>query len=119
MCAYILQENLIWLEINELAKAAATFISEHISEDLSVQRLCAELHVNKNMLYNSFHSHFNCTINDYVIKERIWKAKGLLKNSSLTINQICTEVGLKNPTYFTKMFREQTGVTPSAYRNQK
>lgn len=119
MSASILQDNLIWLELNELAKAAATFISEHLSEDLSLSRLCQELNVNKNVLYNSFHSHFDCTVNDYIIKERIWKAKNLLKNSSLPVNQICEEVGLKTPTYFCKMFREQTGVTPLVYRKQK
>jgi len=119
MSVSILQDNLIWLELNELAKAAATFISEHLSEDLSLGRLCDELNVNKNVLYNSFHSHFDCTVNDYITKERIRKAKSLLKNSSLPVNQICEEVGLKTPTYFCKMFREQTGVTPLNYRKQK
>ena len=119
MSVSILQDNLIWLELNELAKAAATFISEHLSEDLSLSRLCDELNVNKNVLYNSFHSHFDCTVNDYITKERIRKAKSLLKNSSLPVNQICEQVGLKTPTYFCKMFREQTGLTPLAYRKQK
>jgi len=119
MSISILQDNLIWLELNELAKAAATFISEHLSEDLSLSRLCNELNVNKNVLYNSFHSHFDCTVNDYITKERIHKAKSLLKNSTIPVNQICEQVGLKTPTYFCKMFREQTGLTPLAYRKQK
>lgn len=119
MSVSILQDNLIWLELNELAKAAATFISDHLSEDLTLSRLCQELNVNKNVLYNSFHSHFNCTVNDYITRERIRKSKSLLKHSSMPVNQICEEVGLKTPTYFCKMFRQQTGVTPLAYRKQK
>ena len=115
----ILQDNLIWLELNELAQAAATFISDHLAEDLSLKRLCKELNVNKNVLYNSFHSHFGCTVNAYITKERIRKAKSLLTHSSMPINQICENVGLKATTYFCKMFREQTGVTPLVYRKQR
>lgn len=116
MSVSILQDNLVWLELNELAMAAANFITDHLSEELSLNRLCKELNVNKNILYSSFHSHFDCTVNNYVIKERIKKAKFLLKHSSLSVSQICEEVGLKTTTYFCKMFREQTGVTPLVYR---
>ncbi|MEE1315107.1 MAG: PocR ligand-binding domain-containing protein [Faecalimonas sp.] len=121
MSVSIIQENMIWLELNELADAAAAFIREHLSEDLSLTSLCQTLHVNKNLLYDSFHTHYHCTVNEYITKERMKKAKSLLKNSTLPVSQICEELGLKTPAYFIKRFREQTGITPLAYRkkNQK
>lgn len=119
MSISILQDNLIWLELDDLAEGAAVFISNHLSEDLSLGHLCAELNVSKNMLYNSFHRHFGCTVNEYIIKERIQKAKSLLRDSTLSVNQICEQVGFKAPPYFCKLFREQTGLTPLAYRKEK
>lgn len=117
--ASILQNRLIWVELDDLAKAAAAFISENISEALPLQLLCDELNVSKTLLYTCFHSCFDSTVNDYITKERIKKAKSLLSGTSLSVSQICEQVGLKTPTYFCQVFRKQTGMTPLAYRKKK
>lgn len=49
---------------------------------------------------------------------KIRSAKKVLKNSSLTINQIAEKIGYQNPTSFVKMFKKATGVTPTEYRQK-
>ncbi len=53
----------------------------------------------------------------YLHAQQITKAKTLLRGSELSIAEICFNIGMNSPAYFTKTFRELTGKTPSAYRN--
>ena len=53
-------------------------------------------------------------IRNYVILE----AKVLLKSSDLPINEISEALNFANPSFFSKYFRKQTGLTPNRFRNQ-
>ncbi|MCA5961205.1 helix-turn-helix transcriptional regulator [Blautia sp. RD014234] len=43
----------------------------------------------------------------------------MLITSNLSINKISEFVGFSSPSYFNKVFREYTGMTPKEYRTQK
>ena len=45
------------------------------------------------------------------------KAKELLENTNLKVNEICTKVGYRNYSYFCKRFAEEFGKTPQKYRD--
>ena len=49
---------------------------------------------------------------------RLLKAGKLLKNTDYTIQVVATEVGFRNYSYFTRVFREEMGETPSDYRQR-
>lgn len=53
---------------------------------------------------------------NYVNFARINKAKDLLKNSDLKINEIAAMVGLENANYFSTLFKKLTGKSPNQYR---
>ncbi len=52
----------------------------------------------------------------YINHIRIEKAKELLKNTTLNVSEIGYEVGFDNANYFSKVFKNQQGITPSVYR---
>ena len=54
----------------------------------------------------------------YVMRKRLEKAKRLLTQSSLKIHQIASVCGFESPYYFSNQFKKETGLTPSAYRQQ-
>jgi AraC family transcriptional regulator len=54
----------------------------------------------------------------YVIQQRIEKAKQYLRSHKLSITEIALECGFANQSHLTKIFKEQTGITPKAYRTQ-
>jgi len=56
------------------------------------------------------------TIN-YINKKRMEKAKKLLSTMDTTISDIARQTGFYNISYFSKMFKKYTGLTPSEYRN--
>ncbi|WP_366250085.1 helix-turn-helix domain-containing protein [Thomasclavelia ramosa] len=56
------------------------------------------------------------TINEYIILSRISYAKGLLKNTDLTVQEITFEVGMNNVSHFINLFKARENLTPLAYR---
>ena len=65
-----------------------------------------------------FKEHTGKSAIDYIIHLRIETAKNLLKKTTYTINEISSKVGFKNPLYFSRKFKEKTGVSPSEYKKQ-
>jgi transcriptional regulator GlxA family with amidase domain len=55
---------------------------------------------------------------DYVQTMRIEEAKQLLESSTLAVEQVGTAVGYEDPTFFRRLFKRSTGVTPSRYRQR-
>jgi two-component system response regulator YesN len=58
------------------------------------------------------------TINKYIGEYRLNKAKDFLKDKEATINDIAAKVGYGDGNYFTKIFKKETGLTPSDYRKK-
>ena len=56
------------------------------------------------------------TFNEYITHVRIEKAKELLSNTDLKIHQICENIGYKTTAHFAKVFKANTGLTPSDYK---
>ena len=54
---------------------------------------------------------------DYVTRLRIRRACGLLRESDMPIAEIHSETGYSSASHFVKVFRQATGMTPSAYRS--
>lgn len=57
------------------------------------------------------------TINEYLTQVRVNKAKELLRDPQYKFYDICYAIGYTDPSYFTKLFKKITGVTPSVYRD--
>lgn len=58
------------------------------------------------------------SISAYLMQKRVEEAKNMLTRSSLPINTVSIYVGYSNFSYFTKMFRENTGFSPLEYRRK-
>ena len=118
LLSHILFENAIEIDYNDFILFATTYIKDNLSGDLSISNLCATLHVSKNFLYKSFHDNRGCTVNEYINKQRIKQAQNLLRETDLPIYQIAASVGLPNYTYFYRLFKKITGLSPIIYRSQ-
>lgn len=94
------------------------FVSEHLAEDLSSERICAALGLGRTSLYELSRETYGCGINEYVRRLRIQRAMELLTSTDLTNAEICQQIGIADYNYFFRVFRSQTGFTPQAYRRQ-
>ena len=113
---HILSQNIIKKGYDPIIDKAILYIEEHLKDNLSVNTLCAKLNISKNILYEHFKYTLETTVCDYITERRIIKAKKLLSSTEKTILFIAEECGINNYTYFIKLFKKQTGITPYQYR---
>ena len=59
----------------------------------------------------------NTTI--YIRQRKLARAKYLLKNSSMSMGEIQTVCGFETPSYFSRTFKAEFGITPTDYRKEK
>ena len=63
-----------------------------------------------------FHREVGMSFSTYIRNVRIDKAKELLCGTQLKLYEIAEKTGYSDPKYFSKVFREATGLTPAEYR---
>lgn len=103
-------------DLTQIVEQVKKLITENLSADLQRDELAAMAHVSPGYLGRVFKKETGMSLTDYITKKRMAMAKQLLVKTSLSITDISSRVGINYPSYFTKIFKEQTGVTPQEYR---
>lgn len=101
-----------------IAEKAEHFIKMNFSEDISIEDISRKLHVHSSHLMRTFKKEKGMTISHYRNLVRIKEAKELLINSNLSLIEITFIVGFKNQQYFTRVFKDEEGVTPKEYKQK-
>lgn len=94
------------------------YMQEHYSEPLSLQDLVNEFGFSYSYLSSYFASQTNGTFIEHLNRIRIEKACELLENPSISISEVTEMVGYSDQSYFSKVFKKQTGITPREYRKR-
>ena len=95
------------------------YIDHHYKEDLSRTTLADMVYLSADHLARVFKKETGETLVKYITDKRIHAAKELLSDTKTPISQVASEVGYDNYSYFTKIFKEKTGVSPGDYRKQQ
>lgn len=95
------------------------YLHEHINEEVTLERITGELSVNRNKLNEIFHEKTQMTCMNYLTKMRMDLASILLVETDLRIVEICERIGYDDANYFSKAFKKEKGMVPSAYRKEK
>lgn len=85
-------------------------------KDLTLTELAQDLHFHENYLSKKIKEHIHLSFQEYVLEVRMKEAERLLKDTTMPIKNIATEIGYKNPGFFYKTFKERYGITPAMYR---
>jgi AraC family transcriptional regulator len=92
------------------------YIQTSLDQDLSLKALAKVIGISKYYFIDLFKQSMGMTPHQYVMQQRIERAKQLLRNRALAITEVTFACGFANQSHFTRLFRKQTGVTPKAYR---
>lgn len=103
--------------VNRLAHVAQ-FINKNLHQNLQIKKLADEACMSEPNFYRVFKLTFNMTPVEYINQQRITLAIKLLRTTNRCLADISVECGFNNLTYFMKLFRRETGVTPALYRKQ-
>lgn len=91
-------------------------ISHNLHHDITVDDLARAVSLSKYHFIRTFHDVFGLSPMKFITVERMRQAKYLLTNTSETISAISEALGFTTPGYFSKMFKHNSGFSPSEYR---
>ena len=97
-------------------KQVIDYMRANLSQDLSILDLATLTGMSKSHFSRSFKQSVGIAPYQYLVQQRVERAKRLLKQRSLPISDIALDCGFANQTHLTKVFRQMTGTTPKAYQ---
>lgn len=103
---------------NDKIKQMMIYVHEHYAEKLSVSRLAAAAYLSERECFRVFHDCLHMTPVDYIKTYRLQTACRMLTQSCEPITSIGHACGLGSSSYFGKVFKEYTGLSPSKYRQR-
>lgn len=108
------------IEKHQYIESACEYIRHHLNnEELSISEVAEHVFLNQVYFGRLFKQVMNMSFKKYLLKTRLEHARQLLEDTEDSINDICAKVGMANPSYFSKLFKQEMGVLPSEYkRNQ-
>ena len=97
---------------------AIDYIREHYMENLTLSVVASSVYVSEYYLSHLFRKEMNRTFSDYVVKVRIEKAGEFLReNTTARIQEAADKVGFNDSTYFAKIYKKHTGISPREYQS--
>lgn len=100
------------------ARRACQFIADHFSTPLTVEDIAGEIGLSRSRLYRLFMEHLGMSPADYLTRFRMERAQALLESTHLPVKAVAFSVGYSDPLYFSRRFRESSGMSPGEYRRQ-
>ena len=92
-------------------------IHNNLGKGITVDRLAREHFMTVGQLNHLFLKRFHIRTKEYIRNAQLERAKLLLKQSDRMIHEIAMEVGFSDVDYFTRWFRQMTGISPTNYRS--
>jgi len=108
--------NYIPSKSNELIKKAIRYISNNFSRALTLDDVATHVHLNPAYFSTLFKQSIGSSFKEYLNMVRIEESKRLLSNTDYSIIDIALATGFEDQSYFSKVFKKYTGLTPKQYR---
>lgn len=102
-----------------LVKSIIDYIKKNYNQTINIDTICSEICISKYYLCRTFKIVTGQTVNNYIVDYRCQRAKILLNNSSLRIQNISYLCGFHDTAYFTKCYKKVFGYIPSRERKLK
>ncbi len=116
MVKYILLEKMLTPKIDGSLEIAISYINDNLHREISVQDISRSTNLSKTALYEAFHRRFHRTVGSYINAKRVERSMELLQKTELTMEEIAQRTGFSSASYFSKIFKKQTGRPPLQYR---
>jgi len=101
-----------------LVKRALAYLHQNYTRPLSRWEIAKAIDVSEDYFSRVFHRELGLSPWDYLNRYRVCQAQELLRRTSDPIQTIARQVGFKDQAYFSRVFRNLTGVSPTAFREQ-
>jgi len=97
---------------------ARNWIQDNLDQEITIKKIADQVYMNPTYFSEYFKMQTGETILDYLTRQRMDRAKALLVDQRLKLQAICGRVGYQDVKYFSRLFKQWTGQTPSKFREQ-
>lgn len=102
----------------EIIYAVHEYLTEHLSERITIEELSKTFHINTTTLKKIFKEVYGDSVAAHIKKHRLEKAARLLKDTQTSIFATAKEVGYDSQSRFSAAFKQEYGVLPTDYRKK-
>ena len=97
-------------------RLVSEYINDNLTDDLSLAEIAKVAGLSRYHFSRSFRKTTGMTPQQYLMQQRIERAKNLLENKKMPIVEVSLQTGFKNQSHFTTIFRKFTKLTPKIWR---
>ena len=94
------------------------YINDELENDLTVESIAANFHISTSHLSRIFREHVGITLVEYLNVRRVEESQYYLRHTNKSITSISEQFHFCNQSYFTRIFKKYTGVTPKHFRDE-
>ena len=102
--------------ISQPIQECCKYITSHLTEDLTIDTLARQVGYTEYYLSRKFYKEVGVHLTDYIKDARLEYAKVCLLSTNLSIEEISDSLHFTSRNYFTKVFRQRLGNTPTEFR---
>jgi len=117
MTAYMMTNRWVVPNKSEFIREIDRYIEAHLSENITVEDICAAFRIGRTKLYELSMDYLGCGLAEYIRKQRITHAQRLLTQTDMTIMDIAFATGFSDYNHFSRIFKQTTGASARNYRN--
>lgn len=99
-----------------LATELRRLVDRHFRDNWSIESYVAALGTTPHLLAKACREAFGLSAKEFITQRRLLEAKRLLAFTVRSVEDIGYEIGIRDPAYFSRFFRAQTGLSPSEWR---
>jgi AraC-like DNA-binding protein/quercetin dioxygenase-like cupin family protein len=103
---------------DKLAQEIRRLLLARVNDRLRISDVAGQLGVSPTRAKEAFRKAFGCGIVTYQNELKIWQAKRLLCDLSLTVDEVSSRLGFSSHSYFSQVFLQHTGETPTEFRRR-
>ena len=92
------------------------YIKSNYSKKITLEEIAAQVYLSGPHISGMFRKETGQTISEYIQHVRIEKCKLLLRQTELSLADIAAMCGFEDQSYFSRVFKKQTGISPKKYR---
>lgn len=104
-----------FLDDSRLVSRVKEYLNEHVGEQIALNHLCAHFGVSQTALTKKFRTETKQGVIEYFNDLKIADAKQRIKKGNASFTEISDALGFSSVNYFSKVFKEKTGMTPTEY----
>lgn len=106
------------IDATPLVRNVCVFLSKNLGNDITMENVAESLQYNKDYLGKSFKQEAGVTFKSFFTMVKMEYAKKLIATGNYKNYEIADKLGYSGADYFTKIFKEITGMTPAAYKKK-